>query len=254
MAIGVFNLVFEQEYEISEGVLHLRFRKEEVSDFDFEPGQFITLLFGEGKELKRRSYSVASIPNSSDALAKVKIIEIAVSYIPNGFASEILFHLKPGQVLKAMGPVGRLTLKAEEQHKPLRLILVGTGTGIAPYRSMLPSLLERLNISDDSCSVEIILGVRTQAEALFKSDFEYFSAKHPRLKFHVCYSREKAEHLKKNESLGYVQDYFSSLNLNPERDIVYLCGNPHMIDESFELLKNVGFQIGNIRREKYISS
>ena len=44
------------------------------------------------------------------------------------------------------------------------------------------------------------------------------------------------------------------LDLNPETDVVYICGNPNMIDQSFEMLTNAGFDIKSVRREKYISS
>jgi NAD(P)H-flavin reductase len=44
------------------------------------------------------------------------------------------------------------------------------------------------------------------------------------------------------------------LSLNPDEDIVYLCGNPGMIDESFAYLKDKGFALQRIIREKYISS
>jgi ferredoxin-NADP reductase len=264
MAISTFNLVFEWEKKIAPGISHLAFRKlsqegQEIGDerFEFEPGQFITLLFGEGKDLKRRSYSIASLPPG--VLPKVELIEVVVSYVKGGLASEILFNLKPGQVLKAMGPVGRLILKKEEPKA--RYILIGTGTGIGPYRSMLPALLDRVK-QNSNFSVDIILGVRTQQEAMFKADFEAFADLHPNIRFQVCYSREKPENLNKslnknarnNEHLGYVQESFARLNLKPEQDAVYLCGNPNMIDEAFESLKNLGFEIGDIRREKYISS
>jgi NAD(P)H-flavin reductase len=47
---------------------------------------------------------------------------------------------------------------------------------------------------------------------------------------------------------------FGSLDLSPTTDVVYLCGNPNMIDEAFQLLVDAGFPIPQIRREKYISS
>ena len=259
MAVGIFNLIFEWEKKIAPGLSHLAFRQENAEGaFEFEPGQFITLLFGEGKELKRRSYSIASLPvyqPGVQGLARVDLIEIVVSYVPGGFASEILFNLKPGQVLKAMGPVGRLVLRKEEPKS--RYILIGTGTGIGPYRSMLPALLERVKQSVSSIkpfSVDLVLGVRTREEAMFKNDFEAFAAQDENFRFQACYSREKPENLGENEYVGYVQESFSRLNLNPLEDAVYLCGNPNMIDEAFEQLKALGFEIGDIRREKYISS
>jgi NAD(P)H-flavin reductase len=40
----------------------------------------------------------------------------------------------------------------------------------------------------------------------------------------------------------------------PARDIAYLCGNPNMVDASFEALKGFGLPVPAIRREKYVSS
>ena len=45
-----------------------------------------------------------------------------------------------------MGPAGKLIIKDDPDYK--RYILVGTGTGIAPYRSMLPDLAKRLEQED----------------------------------------------------------------------------------------------------------
>jgi len=244
MAVSTFEIEFVWEKKITPDISHLAFRvRGQSGPFIFEPGQFITLLLGEGSELKRRSYSIATIPGEGDG------IEMVVSRVPGGFASEILFNLKPGQILKALGPVGRLLLKAEPKS---RYILVGTGTGIGPYRSMLPALLQRVKAGN--FSVHILLGVRTRAEAIFKSDFEEFAARDPSFQFYICYSREQPETLSGNERSGYVQTQLESLNLNPSEDAVYLCGNPHMIDQSFELLKSLSFDISDIRREKYISS
>jgi NAD(P)H-flavin reductase len=52
---------------------------------------------------------------------------------------------------------------------------------------------------------------------------------------------------------GHVQDILMKKNPNPATDLVYLCGNPKMIDDNFELLKNLGFSVQQIVREKYLS-
>jgi ferredoxin-NADP reductase len=44
------------------------------------------------------------------------------------------------------------------------------------------------------------------------------------------------------------------LKPDPKKDIVYLCGNPDMIDTAVERLKAIGFDNTNLRREKYVSS
>ena len=56
------------------------------------------------------------------------------------------------------------------------------------------------------------------------------------------------------EYAGRVQAQFAALNLNPEKDIVYLCGNPGMIDDCVALLRDMGFSSRQIKREKYVYS
>ena len=53
---------------------------------------------------------------------------------------------------------------------------------------------------------------------------------------------------------GYVQTGFDNYNLDPETDMIYLCGNPGMIDAAYEILLAKGFTARTVRREKYISS
>jgi NAD(P)H-flavin reductase len=53
---------------------------------------------------------------------------------------------------------------------------------------------------------------------------------------------------------GYVQQILAELAPDPARDIAYLCGNPDMVDATFEALKAAGLPLPQIRREKYVSS
>jgi len=70
-----------------------------------------------------------------------------------------------------------------------------------------------------------------------------------------CYSRAEVSDPESSEFHGYVQECLKTISLNPETDIIYLCGNPNMIDASFKYLhEELGFQTQVIRREKYISS
>lgn len=243
MAIQKFELELLSSKMITKYTIQLTLKRADNVAFDFEPGQFITFLFDhEDGKLRRRSYSVASIKTET------KEIELAASYVKGGIATDHLFNMKVGEKYNAMGPAGRLILKDE----PLkRLILVGTGTGIAPYRAMLPLLENR--ITNDNVQVNILLGVQYRADALYASDFEKYDKKLANLSFISCLSREESE-LTSHERKGYVQDQFDSLNLNPDEDVIYLCGNPNMIDETYERLLKLGFTNKNIRREKYISS
>ena len=99
----------------------------------------------------------------------------------------------------------------------------------------------------------ILLGVQSPADLLYGEDFITFAEQHPNIKFHAFYSRIQPETPKSFEHPGYVQHYFETLQLEPAHDVIYLCGNPNMIDDAFAKLQNMGFETKNVRREKYIS-
>ncbi len=231
---------------IAPKVLHLSFAREDNAPFSFIAGQFITLQIEGPTKMLHRSYSVANAPDEDHS------IEMACAYVEGGIASNLLFNLKPGDIVQASGPFGLFVLK--EEH-PARYILVATGTGVTPYRSMLNEIKRRLENTQPHLKVALILGVRHLDELLFKDQFIQFANEHPNFEFYACYSRVKPEVLKAPfERIGYVQDTFAELKLSPENDIVYLCGNPNMIDTTFGLLTEQGFDRKNVRREKYLFS
>ncbi len=243
MPIQTFPLELQRAKTIAPGVRHLAFKPVDGAEFPFVPGQFITFHWAVDDKPVRRSYSIASIPGQTDE------IEIAISYVEGGFASETLFKLEPGDTLNATGPFGRLILRDEA---PKRYVLVATGTGVTPYRAMLPTLEHQMITSD--LQVVVLLGVQHREDAIYAEDFIALAEKQPQFTFRIQYSREDdLTDLTPFEFKGYVQSSFDELILDPTGDLIYLCGNPVMIDDAFEHAKNIGFTAQQVRREKYIS-
>ena len=102
--------------------------------------------------------------------------------------------------------------------------------------------------------IVILQGVQKRDDILYGDEFRELATLCPRVTFRAHLSREQEHALHPNEYPGHVQRSFPTLDLNPEQDIVYLCGNPGMIDDSFEYLKDQGFTTQQVIREKYISS
>lgn len=243
MQINTFPITLKESSMISPKVKHFIFTCEVVPHFNYLPGQFITIHFEhQGKSLKR-SYSIANAPKKDNQ------IEIAAGYFANGPGTELLYNLTPGDTIQVSGPYGRLIIKDEI---PGRFILVATSTGITPYRAMLQEL-STLMEQHSELEVVILQGVQRREEILYATEFQEFSQKHPKVTFRPYLSRQPVHELNENEFSGYVQHAFPTLNLNPQRDVVYLCGNPGMIDEAFNTLKEQGFAMQQIIREKYIS-
>jgi ferredoxin-NADP reductase len=216
----------------------------------YSPGQFISIHLphpeGEEKPI-RRSYSIATIIPNTDAVTS---IEIVLTIVEDGIASQFLDNAKAGDEVEISGPYGALTLPEE---LPSRLFLVATSTGVAPYRTMLPTLEALLN-SDTEIDIELILGVSSEKECLFADDFREFSLKYPHFQFNACYSRHTEGALAEDEYKGYVQERLEALAPNPKNDLVYLCGNPKMVDGCTGLLTELGFSPRQVKREKYVRS
>jgi NAD(P)H-flavin reductase len=121
---------------------------------------------------------------------------------------------------------------------------------------MLP-LLARL-MAGRAVQVVLLQGARTPAELLYGDEFRAFADAHPGFRYLPCLSRELpaegSPHAHPDVRHGYVQNVLPELAPEPDGDIAYLCGNPDMVDASFEALKAAGLPVPRIRREKYVSS
>lgn len=243
MQINTFPITLKTSFMITSKVKHFIFSCELTPHFHYLPGQFITIHFEHQGKMLKRSYSIANTPKQDNQ------IELAAGYFANGPGTELLYNLQPGDTLEASGPYGRLIIKEEQ---PKRYILVATSTGITPYRAMLDQLNTLLE-QHPQLEVVILQGVQRREELLYAPEFEAFAQKNARSTFMPYLSRQPAHELQNNERNGYVQHAFSTLNLDPQQDVIYLCGNPGMIDEAFNLLKEQGFGTQQIIREKYIS-
>jgi ferredoxin-NADP reductase len=244
-----FQLRLVDSFMLAPTVRHLVFERVDGQALAFRPGQFLQVHFhyDDGKPTKR-SYSVATI--GEEGAESVQRIEIAVSYVESGAATKLLGELQPGQEIEASGPYGRFYLMDEDANQ--RYLLIATGTGVTPYRSMLPQIGKL--IRERGCEVVLLYGARNEAELLYGEEFEAFARDNPGFHFHPCLSRGARPDPRPHDRLGYVQKILPELDPDPERDIAYLCGNPNMVDAAFAELKEHGLSVRQIRREKYVSS
>ena len=182
-------------------VRHLDFARADGQPLDFIPGQFIQVHFNtpDGSPSKR-SYSLATIHDH--ALGPGEQVEIAVSYVPGGAATALFAALDEGQQIQASGPYGRFCLGAADSNR--RYLLIGTGTGITPYRAMLPQLAQMM--ATRALEIVMLFGARTPAELIYGEDFYAFAAAHPGFRFVPCFSRELPADAHADVRRGYVQD------------------------------------------------
>ena len=253
MAIVHFPLRLVGSRMLAPTVRHLEFARDDGQPLDFIPGQFVQVHFEypDGTPTKR-SYSLATMHDH--ALGPGEAVEIAVSYVAGGAATALFEGLDEGQHVHASGPYGRFCLMPADTNR--RYLLVGTGTGVTPYRAMLPQLDAMMRTR--GVEVVLLFGCRNPEELLYGDDFRAFARTHPGFRFVPCFSRELPadDHPAAHADVrrGYVQDVLPEFAPSAEGDIAYLCGNPNMVDTMFDALKNAGLPVPHVRREKYVSS
>jgi ferredoxin-NADP reductase len=244
-----FNLRLNRAHMIAPSVRHMAFERADGAALAFIPGQFLQVHFeyDDGKPTKR-SYSVATV--AGDPYNAEGLIEIAVSYVEGGAATRLLSALQSGESIQASGPYGRFVLF--DTDKNARYLLIATGTGVTPYRAMLPELVRHHRAR----GIEVVLlqGARSGEDLLYAEEFDAFADAHPWFRYVPCLSRAPRAAARADDRRGYVQQAFAEFAPDPARDIAYLCGNPNMVDASFEALKAAALPVPAIRREKYISS
>lgn len=239
MAIPSFQVELISNESVASNTRKLVFALKNPANISYKPGQFVSFIMPTDDERPiKRSYSIANLETSPESTS---YIEFVISHVEGGRASELFFNAEPGFEIEMNGPFGLLCLADE---LPQRVFLVGTGTGVAPYRSMI----EQFKAYPET-EFHILFGAQRLENMFYLDDFKAASLLE-NVHFHPCLSREG-----KNDCYpGYVQHKLKELEPNAETDMAYLCGNPNMVDDVFEFLKEKEFGVKQVKREKYVFS
>ena len=197
-----------------------RFWLEVEENVDFIPGQFVTMdLPISDKRLKRwRSYSIANPPDGSN------ILEFCIVNLEGGLASEYFFNdVDLNTIIKFKGPSGTFTLPELINDD---LVLICTGTGVAPYRSMI---LDLLNSETYHKKIHLIFGTRYENGILYRNEFEKIANQNDWFTYDIALSRQENW----NSYKGYIHKiYMEKYNGNTGNKRFYLCGWTQMVDEA----------------------
>ncbi|MDP8246040.1 MAG: ferredoxin--NADP reductase [Candidatus Hinthialibacter antarcticus] len=252
-----YNAIVIQRIEISPGLIILRVAPDEEM-FTFTPGQYTTLglkrntkrLGGcdpepeeqkqrDPEEMIRRAYSIASSSKENSYL------DIYLALVSNGELTPRLFNLQIGDLVY-LGPraTGMFTLDKVPPEK--HVCLAATGTGLAPYISMVRTQL--LNIPERK--FVIVHGARYSWDLGYRDELISLERFCPNLHYFPVISRKRDDLTWAGHS-GYVQDILQKLmtkeieidpKLSSDQYEVFLCGNPKMIEDSIVELDKSGFK------------
>jgi ferredoxin-NADP reductase len=233
---------------------HLEFTVEDLEQFDFQPGQFVSFVSLDlaGKQ-QTRAYSIASAPRANQ-------FDVCVNRVEGGFFSNLLADLEVGQSLQFHGPHGLFLLRT-----PLTdSILIATGTGIAPMRGFVEHLFpDEGEDRSQGRRIWLVYGTRYESELYYADCFERIAASRPNFFYHNTLSRPGEGW---QGARGYVQELVEQIavehaRLGPQdpRPIseglynihAYICGLNEMVTANRDCLKRLGWERKQIVFERY---
>ncbi len=226
--------------EIIDEAPHVkRFFLQRKKDLSFTAGQHIKLHLPLTLSFIP-AFSIASSPSDTEKL------ELIISWKGNNPVSDHLFHqVKAGDILNVTGPFGTFHMTTEPGEAK-ELCFIGTGTGIAPLRSML---LDTLAKEKHFKSIRLIMGYREKAGILYNTEMEELQKRYPNFHFIPVLSREEDTHW--TGERGHVHHVYKKLYEHKAAAEFYLCGWKEMIKKTMETLTEAGFSPDQVHYEKY---
>ncbi len=236
MKAGIFTTTIDKIIPLGADLKHFHFAFTPGTDFDFDAGQFVNVLLPgpEAGKTVKRPYSIASAPSRKGGF------DLCLKLVKGGYATTYFWTLKEGDQVQIQGPLGRFLVR---QPMPKTLIYISTGTGIAPFRSMIHDLLEK----GAHCDIWNIFGNRYEGEILYKDEFEMLAVKHPNLHNIFTVSRPQTWAGEKE----YVQFMLKKHIPDAIDKNIYICGLSNMIHEVEKTALEIGFAKTQIYYEKY---
>lgn len=267
---STLNAIVTQRSEVAPGLIVLRVAPDQWLLPRFEPGQYAVLglpgaaprcLDSEpddkpaaAHKLIKRAYSIASSSQASEYL------EFYIALVRSGSLTPRLFALNVGsRVWLGRKLTGRFTLETVPTH--CGVIMFATGTGLAPYVSMMRTSLEQ----ELQRRFIVVHGARHSWELGYAAEMISLQRICPRFHYVPLISRPDEEPIPWGGLVGYCQDVWEKNTLSdvlgvqptPEDTHILLCGNPSMVEDMFGLLSADGFHEhtrkspGQVHAEKY---
>ena len=219
---------------LSTDVLRVILRLPPNQQLDYHPGQYIDVI---GKDGLRRSYSVANAPASD------KLIELHIRHVPDGAMSRYWFdEAKTNDLLRLNGPLGTFFLR---DVSGLDLILLATGTGMAPIKAILEGMSswskERL-----PRSINVYWGGRIPQDL-------YWNPTEAGIDLRYLPVLSRADSAWSGLS-GYVQQAVLQSGFKLEHAVVYACGSIAMIDSARAQMVAAGLNARRFYSDAFVSS
>ena len=213
----------------SNSALLLEFKMQQPSTLEFKSGQFVSVQVAENTF---RAYSICSSPFETNKF------QLVITVDKPGIGANYFKNLKVGMDITFVGPSGRFFLK-----KPVSdsLHFIATGTGVAPFMSMLHAL----KTNQPLAQISLLVGFRYMADVFFVNELETFKTYLPNFAYYLCLSQETTALY----NYGRVTDFIDPSKMLTSQN--YLCGNPNMVEEVKNFLATALVPAENVFYEKF---
>ena len=218
---------------LSDDVVEVVLRTPPASRFDYLPGQFVDMI---GKDGLRRSYSIANAPREDGK------ITLQIRKVNQGKMSRYWFEeARVNDLLRMEGPLGTFFLRKSNAKQ---LILLATGTGIAPIKAILERLATT-PLANSFSHIHLYWGGRTIKDIYWQPIFDALP-----LTFIPVLSRASDW----SGCKGFVQNA-ALINCDDFNDIsVYACGSELMIRSAYEQFVTAGLDSNHFYSDAFVSS
>lgn len=220
---------------ITPSVMRIRF--EPSKRFEFEPGQFVSLVVPHSGSRRsvRRAYSLAT-PDARSGY------ELCIKLVPEGLGSCHFAALKPGQPFEIYAPYGDFVYEPSDAKA---VCFISTGTGIAPFLSMARSDVFHEHRPE---RVTSLFGAYSQEDIIYPG-----LMKDLHIEEVVALSRPAPGW---EGFTGRVTDYLKSLpkDWGWKSTDFYLCGNGNMVEDAVRILEAMGVPEARIRKEVFFTN
>lgn len=242
------NITLSQVYKETDDTTVIAFDvpQELKEEFNYRPGQFLTLRAMINGEDLRRSYSLCSSPLDNEWKVAVKEI------FEGKFSSYVNRELKTGDVLQVAAPSGDFGIEVSEENDAKNYIAFAAGSGITPMLSIIKTHLA----SEPNAKFKLFYLNRTVKSIIFKEEIEALKNKYLS-RFEVFYflSREHRDIPLFNGRFDQekLQTLTKTLINAPHTDHAFICGPEEMIFLIRDELVAAGMNKENVHFELFVS-
>ncbi len=207
------------------------------AEFNFKAGQFVMLHVPVvDAKPALRAYSIASTDEDK------KSFKLIFKYVDKGIASQFVWDLHEGALLKMTGPFGKVFFQEPPTEQ---IIFLNTGSGVSQHFSFLESKLKQY----PNLKYKLFFGVRHEHDIYYESELLRLKKSLPNFEFHYVLSRPTDAWFGKK---GYVQECLKEFDYKNTPTTFYLCGNGAMIkDVKKQLLEIDGLEKTKVWAEAF---